>query len=296
MVLIGRKEIFSELKNDRELASLIRVLFEPTSQIEKPQRVSQTADAVVSVFSALQSGDVSGFRESGLMLKRRKIAVDSDWIYDDLLAFAYVVGNLRFGGDADFVDELLRVRLLGGDERSRLMSESLNALSKSHEDAPLAAILVVGKLLAQPDIDLNGEALSKAFEQSLAFEAQPTTQQFLRLIGEKTVEVATALSARTNSSDYSKLMQFRQAFDFRAKFFAQAVVWLLLLASGALWVRVAMLYFSTDKASEEFAGKLFQMGVIVGPFVLFFARRQIRGAAYRLFYKAFGGSMLLRSS
>ena len=126
-----------------------------------------------------------------------------------------------------------------------------------------------------------------------SFCRSPTTQQFLRLIGEKVADVATRVGTLRNASDYSRLTIFRNKFEFRANLFAHAVFWLLLIGVAALWLYVARLYFSPNKESEEFAGKLFQMGVVIGPVVLFFAGNKIRAGIRRLFYMVFGGSGLL---
>lgn len=293
MVLIGRQELFAELRADRALAALITLLFDPEGSVEVPKRISQTTDAVIGVLASLREGKEDGFRQAATMLIRRKVSSESDWIHDDLLAFSMVVGNLRFGGCDELVAQLLRARLSGADDRSQRMSQSLNALSKSQNAAPLASVLIVGRMLAYPARELDGALLSLAHEQSVALEIQPTTQQFLRLIGEKVADVATRVGTLRNASDYSRLTIFRNKFEFRANLFAHAVFWLLLIGVAALWLYVARLYFSPNKESEEFAGKLFQMGVVIGPVVLFFAGNKIRAGIRRLFYMVFGGSGLL---
>jgi len=295
MVLIGRQEIFAELRRDRALAALIDLLFDDNGSIEVPNRISQTSDAVVGVLASLQKGKDDGFRQAVTMLVRRKVKADSDWIHDDLLAFSMVVGNLRFGGGDELVKQLLNARLSGADERSQMMSLSLSALSNSLSDAPLAAVLVIGRMLAYPEKELNGSLLSLAYKQSAELETQPTTQQFLRLIGEKVADLAIRVGTMKNASDYSRLKIFQNKFDLRADLFAGAVFWLLLLGVATLWLYIARLYFSPNKQSEELAGKLFQMGVVVGPAVLFYARKQIRSGIRGLFYKTFGGSGLLEN-
>lgn len=293
MVLIGRQEIFAELRRDRELAALITLLFDRDGFIEAPSRMSQTVDAAVGILSSLRNGKEEGFRQAIAMLARRKVSADADWIHDDLLAFSLVVGNLRFGGAEELVSQLLRARMSVGDGCSGLMSQSLGALASAGGDAPLASVLVVGRMLAYPDQKLNGALLAQAHKQSVELETQPTTHQFLRLIGEKVADVAAEIGILKNTSHYSRLVSFRNKFESRANQFSFGVFYLLLLGSGCGWLYLASLYFSPDKETEELAGKLFQMGLVVGPLALFFSREKIREALRRAFYRVLGGGELL---
>jgi hypothetical protein len=294
MVLIGRQGIFAELRKDQALAALITILFEPDGSIAAPHRISQTADAVIASLSSVMQGIDAGFRESVTMLLRRKISTSAEWVHDDLLAFSMVVGNLRFGGSDEFIQNILEARLTASDDLSLQISRSLEALSQDRNEAPFAGILVVGKILAFPASEIHGELLANAYKQSVAMETKPTTKQFLRLIGEKIADIATSVGGIQNASDYSRLKTFQSNFEVCANRFSRAVFILTLVGVVAVWVYIAKLYFSSDKAAEDLAGKLFQMGVIVPPVLILIGRQKISASLRRMFYRFFGGGELLK--
>jgi hypothetical protein len=297
MVLIGRQEAFAKLRGDRALAALITILFDHTGLIDAPTRISQTDDAVIATLSSIQSREEGGFREAAAMLSRRKISVDSDWVHDDLLAFAMIVGNLCFGGCNKLIETLLRARLSGNDDdRNQKISQSLRTLADSQDDAPYLSVLIVGRMLAYPSGRIDGKLLSNAHEQSAMLEIDPTTKEFLRLLGEKVADVAIRIGSVDHASEYSRLKVFRTKFDRRSTIFGHVVFLVMVLGIAALWVSVAKLYFSSEKESEEFAGKLFQMGVVVGPIALLLARKKILVFLRSLFYSILGGGELLESN
>lgn len=293
MVLIGRSERFAELRSDRSLAALIKVLFEHEAILVAPVRVSQLADAVVATMASVQSGDVSGFNDALAMLERRKLGPDAEWIHDDLLVFALIVGNLKFKSATELIDQILLARSASTDDRSRMMSQSFDALAHCRDEAPLKAILVVGRVLADPQIKIEGLLLAEAFDQSTKFEIDSGTQQFLRLIGEKVVDLAHHVGAAQNTSDYFQLCRFRKRFETRARIFAGLVFCLILMGTIVGWLFIAKLYFSPNKDEEDLAGKLFQMGIVIGPLAMIFSRRQILAYSRSVFYHMLGGRGLL---
>ena len=293
MVLIGRHEALAALRDDRALDALIVALFEPDAPIASPERISQTDDAVVAIMSALREDTEDRFQDAVSLLNRRKIDIDADWIHDDLLVFSVIVGNLRFGGSDELVERLLRFRLSGAEGRSQEMSLSLKALAERKSDAPILPVLVVGESLVDPSRGWDGPLLSRAFGQASELEAEGDALPFLRLLGEKVADAATRIGVENHASEYSDLASFHSRFDLRAKCFAYVVFWVLFIGSAIGWFFVAGLFFSSDEESEELAGKLFDMGVVIGPVVVFFARKVIFSSSRRFFYRMLGGGILL---
>ncbi len=293
MVLVGRRELLANFRQNRALDALISALFDSRSQISLPDRISQTDDAVIAIMAAIVGNRSRPFKDAISMLNRRKIDESAEWIHDDLLLFSVIAGNLRFGGSDQLVEQLLRVRLSGSEGQSQDMSLSLKALAEQKSDAPLLPVLLVGQVLVEPDHTWDRHLLSRAFEQSTQLESESDAPPFIRLLGEKVADVSTRIGVETNGSEYSALSSFRSGFDRRVRCFAGTVFFLLLVGSAAGWFMATKLFFSENADSEELAGKLFDMGIVIGPIAVFLARKAIFSFFRSSFYRIFGGKGLL---
>ncbi|RYZ63718.1 MAG: hypothetical protein EOP09_17195 [Proteobacteria bacterium] len=204
---------------------------------------------------------------------------------------------MQFGGADELVEAVLRARLeRTEDDRSKRVSLSLQALSKRADDAPVLSILVIGRMLNNQIWDIDGNLLAKAYAQSALLETESTTNDFIRILGERVADAALGLNATNHASDYSVIRRFLSRLDRRVVQLSTAIFWLLLLIAVILWIYVVILYFSPEKKEEELAGKLFQAGLVVFPLGLWLAKKRIIGILIRSLYRSVGGSELLEKA
>lgn len=294
MVLIGRHEALLAYKEDRTLDAFIRLLFEPAGNVDAPTRLSKTEDVVIALLASVRNKDEILFENAMAVLERRKVSEQTEWVHDDLAVFSMIVSNLYHGGHAEIIRKGIQARMNSSDQQSLDISLSLSALHDGQNTAPILPILIVGQELAGKTEAVQKQTLQQAFQQSEQLELSEQTSSFLRLLGQKTTDIAISMCVADNFSSHHAMMKFQKSFDTRARLFSYFIFTVILVGFTGGWIFLAWLYLFGNTEQSAHAEKLFSMGVVVAPIPIFLFRTKILGFSRSLFYRLLGGGHWLQ--
>lgn len=289
MVLIGRQKAFAEYRNHQALEALIQLLFEKNQTIAAPKELHNTEDIVTAILASIQRNDEPQFRDAISELEKRGISEHTQWIYDDLTIFSMVIGNLKFGGHNEIIEKILTTRKSNLDQRSLDITQSLIALNNQQANGPVLPIVITGQWLTNKTPQPNQHVLEQAFQQATSLEIDESTTPLLRILGEKVADIVVSMCVHSNSTKYYAFTKFHKNFDLRARIFGILGFSIIFLSTSIIWVYLVWQYFLGDKASSEFANKMFGIGVVLAPVTIFIIREKIYKSIRALFYYLFGG-------
>jgi hypothetical protein len=123
--LADRSQYLQQFGSDHYAQAFVDFLLGNGISSDAPFSGETAYDLSISALCAIQDNDRARFHEVYERISGRKPKPDSDWLYNDLLMFALVVGAVQFSSDASWLTDALRTRVENTEGESQLIARTL---------------------------------------------------------------------------------------------------------------------------------------------------------------------------
>ena len=226
--IIARSEYMRQIETDEY--SMALVSFFNGEELSKAESISSNAnDLSKNALFALQAGDQSLFSDLYKEISRRKPNQNSEWVFNDILLFAIVLGVCKFKLSKDWVDSIMAIRLEHSQNESKLVAQSfLDLLNENldNKNNHKALMLVMRYLLDLPlgDKDYVDSIYEELTQKTFPYSKAP----FLNLICLKALDVIVLSKGLFDLERQKAVDEFIKRFNSRITLFA-TIIWVILL-------------------------------------------------------------------
>lgn len=236
--LTDRSQYLQQFGSDRYAQAFIDFLMGNEISFDPPLSGETANDLSVSALRAIRDNDRARFHEVYERISGRKAKPDSDWLYNDLLLFALVVGVVQFSSDAEWLTDALRTRVENTEDESQLIARTLlDAINGNFESTNNhGPLLIVIKHAV--NIPLGSPQLVNSIYRQLTERSFPLHESgFLNAVSLRAVDAIVLSKELGNLERRLATDRFLGSFTTRIQKMASVIYALLVIAvlSGTLY-------------------------------------------------------------
>ena len=284
MVPINRNVFRTELSNDPVVQGFAELVLSGRTPPSETAGLSQRGRITIKALRALAMGQNEEFSLAYEEICRRQISDDADWIYDDYLLFALILGKRRFAANGQFLSKVLeqRRKVQGPQGRDLLDDfEKLMANQRLEVDTP---VLIVGSFLTG-ELGHHTDGLVSAYRLATRVLTDSRTSEFMKILSMRTVDLVVECSPISDAIP----AVFWRTFERRASCVAQVVHASLSVIAVLAWCYLGAHYLFGSGAIATWAEKLFSMSLVVAPTAVLMARSKVVSTLKLCIVRFWGG-------
>ncbi len=181
--LADRSQYLQQFGSDPYAGAFIDFLMGSNVAADESSTGETANDLSVMALRAIQANDRETFDDAYTKISGRQPRPDSDWLYNDLLLFALTVGGVKFGLDADWLRNALRIRVENAEGESQLIAQTLlDAVNGNFESTNNhGPLLIVIKYLLNISLG-SSQQVNSIYRQLTEGSFPPYESSFLNTI------------------------------------------------------------------------------------------------------------------
>lgn len=286
MVPVNRNEFRVELSDDPVVQGFADLILLGKLPSTTAAGLSQRGRITMQALHAIATGGSGEFAVAFQEISRRQITDDADWLYDDYLLFALIVGKRRFGADGQFLSKVLDQRRKVQGSHGRELLDDFEKLM-SQDTAAHSPVLLVGTFLSG-QLGHRSDGLIAAYRLATSALFDPRASEFLRILAMRTVDLVVECSPMSDAIP----AVFWRTFQCRATRIAQFTHFLLCVLVAFIWCYLGAYFLFGSGAIATWAEKLFGMSLVIAPSGVLLARRKVVCTLKFWIIRFWGGSEL----
>lgn len=259
-----RSNYIKRIKKDEYSNALVAFLL--NDKLSKVTSISNNAnDISKDALFAFQTGDQSLFSSLYEEISRRKPNKESEWVFNDILLFAIVLGVCKFEANKSWIDSVLKIRLEHPQNEALLVTQtfsdilSKNLVNKNNHQ-PL--MLVMKYLLELP---LGDEVYINSIYEELALKDFPYSKTpFLNLICLKALDVIILSKGLVDLERQKAIEEFIKSFNSRITFFATTLWISLVLIILSLFIGFLVYFIKVNQQQAEIINRVLTFLSFIG--------------------------------
>lgn len=220
MVSVDRDAYLKPFMEDAVTREFINFLNSESVCEPDGARLSSTKEMTIVALKSIQTNSKVKYDTVIQEISRRRITEDVDWIYDDFLLFALVIGACIFRGNKDFLGQICQHRMSVQTGKDRELATTFSAVLQGHKDGPAKYLLLVCKTFID-DSDFDLQLVNSAFIEASALLSSAVEPPFRRLIALKAHDSAVLLKGLNDCESLQMQKRFLLKFDSRSRNFCQ---------------------------------------------------------------------------
>ncbi len=247
--LITRSQYIQQIEADEYSMALASFLF--GSKLSEDSKTSSNANDISrKIFYALQANDHFLFSKLYEEISRRKPNKESEWIFNDILLFAIILGVFKFKSNKEWIKNVLKIRFENSKEDSRIITQTFidvleeNLINKNNHQA---LMLVMKHFLDLPINDEN--ILNTIYEELIHKEFPYSKASFVNLICIKATDIIFLSKGLIDLQRQKAIDEFIEKFNKRISLFS-ALLWGFLFAA-ILLISVYCAFFYINATPEQ---------------------------------------------
>lgn len=270
MVPVNRNAFRTELSNDPVVQGFAELVLSGKAPASETTGLSQRGRITVKALRALARNDNKEFSLAYEEICRRQISDEADWIYDDYLLFALILGKRRFGANGQFLAKVLDQRRKVQGAHGRELLDDFEKLMASQRLEPDTPVLLVGCFLAG-ELGHGTDGLVSAYRLATGMLTDARASEFMRILAMRTVDLVVECSPISDAIP----AVFWRTFERRATCIAQFAHASLCVIVVLVWCYLGAHYLFGSGAISTWAEKLFSMSLVVAPTAVLVARGKV---------------------
>ncbi len=289
--LTDRSQYLQQFGSDRYAQAFIDFLMGNEVSSEGSSSGETAYDLSILAFRAIQANDQEGFIDAYNRMSGRRPKPDSDWLYNDLLLFALVIGTVKFGSDAGWLRDALRTRIENTAGESQLIARTLvDALNGNFESTNNhGPLLIVIKHAVNLPLGLP-QRINSIYRQLTERSFPPHESSFLNAVSLRAVDAIVLSKELGDLERHLATDRFLDSFNDRIQQIAYVLYVLLVVAVTAGTLYFSHRYLNTPKQEQgtfESILALWPFLGVPGLFGLLGKRQQIEAWLKRQLLKFF---------
>jgi len=263
--LITRHEYIKQVEHDEYSIALVAFLWEQEINKSIATTSNNANDISKNAFFALHTNDPIFFSKVYEEISRRKPNQDSEWVFNDVLLFAIVLGVYKFKTSRDWIDSVLAIRLKHSQSDSGLVTQTFldilggNLVNKNnHQPLTLVMKYILNLPLGEADHinSIYQELIQRAFPYSKT--------SFLNLISLKALDVVLLSKGLINLERQKAIEEFLDRFNEKITFFATLLWWALISIIVLVSIKFFIYFFTATTEQVEIINRIITSLSIVG--------------------------------
>ena len=255
--LVTRSEYFRNLDSDKYTVALLDFLFGQEIEVDERISISNANDASVFAFHAIQDDDKKQFSEIYQEISLRKPKPDSDWIYNEILLFSFVLGVCKFGLDHQWLIEVLELRLLHSQKENKLVAQTyLDVIAHNFENTNnFQPLMIVFRYFLENPVD-DEKYINNVYRDLIRRTYPHYKSAFLNIMAIQAYDIIVISKGLVDLEQQKNMAEFVKKFARRINQFANLLWLVLLIAVFAVSIWFLNFYLTTSPQQSETIDKI----------------------------------------